>query len=603
MTTLVAARSMRLTHAGAAVGLSLLAAAYVLYAVRFVHEPLMADEIFFVQAAERLSRDGELETQRRESLAVFGAPEFPERIRQEGPSTQYALWHPPTYLHLMALVFTGAGAGAAQARLIGLASFVLTLVATYLLAQQAFESRPDRQRIGLLACLILAINPMALQGSLLIDIDNTVLAPATLLALLAIVKLTEIDRLAGLVAIGLVFALLFWVKLTTPLGLLACLLLLLGVRHGPVPAARRAAIVLTVAGLAFLSSWSLYAWSHGLPLLAPFGHVVGSAFHSPPRGGILTALASVGYTGARLALWVSPFLLLLWAIALGRVFRRAPAAVVAPGEHLLALFSIVVFATYLYIGGLTFSFPRYHYPLLPVVAILAAEVASAVLARTRPSGGLALAGMTLAVLVLLAAGDPLLSTYHEIREALVAGASLAPVATHIAGQAAVLVLVLLLFYVAGRRGAARPRSDALILALALSLFAYSAALDVIQARAGYLTRYGYGGRGTAETIALLKESTEPGDFVFAPAELVFGLGDRSAPYPPNEAWTAEEVLTRVLSRPDTKAFVYGIPTNTGLQAEFAARNPRVSQLLAARFRKRVVGSYTIWLRAPVSRDP
>lgn len=580
------------------IGVALLSLAYIGLALDFLNDPLIADEIFFVQAADNLSRDGVPITRGRENLAMFSTPDFSSRLHTKSPEVTYALWHPPLYIYAMAAIFRFAGAGAMQARLLGLASFIGTLVGIYLLSQEVFMDRIDRRRIGLLSCLVFGMNPMAIQGSLIVDIDNTLLTAAITVCLLAILKLMNSHRAANDVAAGLLFILLFWIKLTTPVGLLFSLLVFLALRDGISVSIRRIALILIIGGGGFLLSWSFYAWQGALPFRAPFQHLTGSFFSHQPEGHLPAIVFDVGFNGARLALWMSPFLLLTWWIALMER-ASAPKSITPPHAlDLLHIFSLVVLGTYLYVGRTIFSFPRFHYPLLPILSIIAAGSFSNQAAMARANRWRVIASGVLAIFLILVGGDPLLSTYHQIKERLVAVKPLTDVVWHLMVQMTTLALTPLLVHIFCRFATRRPFRQTVMLPLAISTFAYCIALDVSHVRASYLVRYGYGGTGTAEAISFLKQSTTPGDFIFAPAELVYGLQDSSAFYPSNNAWTSEEALTNVLSERRTRAFAYGIPTNSTAQLKFVTANHTLASLLETQFQKHVIGSYTIWVRRP-----
>src|SRR5574337_1099057 len=106
------------------IGVALLSLAYIGFALDFLNDPLIADEIFFVQAADNLSRNGAPITRKRENLAMFSTPDFSSQLNTKSPEVTYALWHPPFYIYALAAIFKFAGTGAMQARLLGLASFI-----------------------------------------------------------------------------------------------------------------------------------------------------------------------------------------------------------------------------------------------------------------------------------------------------------------------------------------------------------------------------------------------------------------------------------------------------------------------------------------------
>jgi 4-amino-4-deoxy-L-arabinose transferase-like glycosyltransferase len=586
MTTVLSGR------AGVAMCLTAMALACVLFASRFLGDPLMGDEIYFVLAADNVARESGLIVPRPfEAEAWIPAPGPAGSVPAER-APAHALWHPPAYVYMLAAVFKAAGTGAAAARMAGLLCFVVTLVAIHALCRCLYRARPDRDRIGVVACLLFAVSPMAIQGSLVVDIDNTLLAPALTLCLLALAHVLQAGTARAEAAAGALFALLLWIKLATPLALLAATIVVLLAMRGRagVPAACRIAVV-GVGG--FLATWLPYAWYRALPGSAPLRHLAGSFVNMQPPAALTAGLLDIGMAAARLALWASPLLLVLWAVAIARRTATLASGVTVDGLDLVRLLSVVLVVGYLYVGRTTFGFPRYHYPVLPALAVIVApEVVAAAAGARRRLGRLALAAAVACALLVLA-GDPLLSTYTALRERLVAGTPLRDVVSRAAMQAAALVAAPLLIAWALPAGmSARAR---VTVALAGAGLVYCVALNALQARADYLVRYAYGARGTREVMALLGR-LPPTTLVFAPGEILYGAGNRGSDYPSGSVWVSEPALARGLVGTPVRAFVYGLPTNTVAAVRALDRSPTVASLRGRGWEQRGIGSYTVWLR-------
>jgi len=587
-----------LTRRAVGLGLVLVAAASLGFASRFLHDPLMADEVYLVIAADHLAREGRPMTRTKADAARFAAI-----ARASGPSadardTGYALWHPPLYIHLVAVVFGLAGTGAAQARLVGLVCLLATILATYVLSQAVFRDRADRRAIGLLAVFLFAVNPLAIQGALVVDIDTTLLTPALLLALAAIARSLDTTGATRDLALGALVAALLWIKLTTPLVILPALAVVLAARRSIRVALARTGVIAVVGVAGFLVTWIAYTGTLGLPAAAPFEHLGASLFGVGPHGALPAVALDTGLALARLALWASPFLLLLWGLALAQRASELASTRAPRSEDLLHLTAVTILVAYLVVGRTTFSFPRYHYPVLPLLAVLgAAPVLAAWRAAGPRYGRWLLATLVGAALVWLA-GDPLVSTYAAVRERLVAGLALGDVIRRVALQAAVLVVTPLAIASLGGGGPRTSRAPAAVLPLAVATLSYSLALDAIQTRADYLVRYGYGGVGTREVLALLGREVRPESLVLAPAELVYGIGNRASPFPDNGVWTSGPALAGALSAAPVRAFAYGLPTNTIEQLLFLEHDPRVVAALRESFRRWTIGSYTVWVRRP-----
>jgi hypothetical protein len=576
-------------------GLALITTASLGFASRFLHDPLMADEIYLVIAADHIRHAGRPLTRTTTDASRFASGDPASGPPADERDTGYALWHPPLYLHLVALVFGLAGTGAAQARLFGLGCLFATILAMYLLSQAVFRDRADRRAIGLLAAFLFAVNPLAIQGALVVDIDNTLLTPALLLTLLAVVRSLEARRATRDLGLGALVAVLLWIKLTTPPALLLALAIFLAAREGIGAALRRTGVVAGVGVAGFLVTWMAYTDAHGLPAAVPFEHLLGSLVGAGPRGTLPTVAREAGLGLARVALWVSPFLLLLWGLSLGRRALEFGSTRALEAEDLLHLTAAIILVAYLVVGRTTFGFPRYDYPVLPLLAILGAAGSLAAWRTAAPRYGRGLVATLVGAALVWLAGDPLLSTYSMVRERLVAGLALGDVIGRVLLQAVVLLLTPFVIASIGG-GGGRRLARAAVLPLAVATVSYSLALDATQARADYLVRYGYGGVGTREVLAFLGREVAPDALMLAPAELIYGIGNRASPFPANAVWTSEPALMGALSSTRLRAFVYGLPTNTIEQLRFIETDPRVLGALHASFRRWIIGSYIVWMR-------
>src|SRR5512141_2084569 len=88
--------------------------------------------------------------------------------------------HPHGYVHLAQLAQALFGVSTTSVRLIGLISALLSMWLLPLLTAVVYPDREDRSPFTILAIALTAISPFVIQNTLLIDIDNTVLIPATL---------------------------------------------------------------------------------------------------------------------------------------------------------------------------------------------------------------------------------------------------------------------------------------------------------------------------------------------------------------------------------------------------------------------------------------
>jgi hypothetical protein len=421
--------------------------------------------------------------------------------------------HPPVYTALGGLSVRLFGEGTLALRLPGLLATLASLAIVPLVCWAAARELAVARRAALLAIALLATQPLILQGSLLLDIDNTVMTTAVL-AFIAVVGLSE-RWPAGqqAISVAVAFAVLLWTKLL-PLPLLLAVLLLVvfalaGRRLAPL------ALGLVLGALAFGLSFALF--------LALSGSSPAVYLSTVGRGGQALRLdlyLSRAVMGGGIQLfWVGmPFFALLLAATLValRRFLEGRQAPLAAWCSLSVLVGLVVFT----LGNeLPMGFPRYQVPLVWVGTILTAVWLAE--QGWRPLWRFAVPAVgVLLVWFWLVAPDPLEPQYaltfltdslaervrHGLRLAI--GTLVVPFALVVLGALVHL----------GRS------SRALVTAALVWSAASWGVISLTQLTAEYSTIYEYGRRGGWEAGARIREATSAGSRIVAPLELVYASG-------------------------------------------------------------------------------
>ncbi|NQS99801.1 MAG: glycosyltransferase family 39 protein, partial [Candidatus Omnitrophica bacterium] len=121
---------------------------------------------------------------------------FAKYVERSGHEEVY-LWHPPAYQNTLRFVGRVFGLKDQGLRWFGIACFLLTLGLIYRLS-------------GPLACFLYATLPVAIQGSLILDIDNTVLTVLLLLFIWYFAKFYQQLSSKRALILGGLFFLLLW---------------------------------------------------------------------------------------------------------------------------------------------------------------------------------------------------------------------------------------------------------------------------------------------------------------------------------------------------------------------------------------------------------
>lgn len=256
---------------------------YLLFALFSIREPIMADQINFFNAAKLLD---------------IGNVFFGKRT----PLVSLDFPHPLLYVHLLSFIDKFWGINTVNARLIGILCFIITLLFIYFISKKIFEYDNNGRLIALLACFLYSINPMVIQGSLLIDIDNTILTVALLFFIFYFVRFSERLNFKNLFLLGLLFALSLWTKLTTPLILILSIIMFHFLNGTYKKGLLQAFVILTIGVTLFLFTWRLYCYVYSQPFFAPFGSLWGSFFRLRARGTISHQFITLFRTSVRIIL-------------------------------------------------------------------------------------------------------------------------------------------------------------------------------------------------------------------------------------------------------------------------------------------------------------
>jgi hypothetical protein len=182
---------------------------FLVSTARLAPAPARFDEADFIEMSEATAR--------------YGAPRIPldDEPRIDVPALhlekkygqRYGMWHPPLYIHSVALIGRLFGFADATVRLVGVAWLLLTLLALWLCLR---ETGAEHGTWPLLVGLI-GLTPLLREGALFIDIDNTALTTPMFFFLALFLRnedRRDVWAIGGLAA-GL------WAKLTTPVVMLA----------------------------------------------------------------------------------------------------------------------------------------------------------------------------------------------------------------------------------------------------------------------------------------------------------------------------------------------------------------------------------------------
>ena len=481
---------------GLAVGATI---AYVALVAPQLDRPLMYDDANFALAARAVADTG----------LPYGNQGWMSDRGDLSHREQWALWHPPLYIYAIGLATRVAGWTPTVLRLLGVAGGLSTLALTWLLAHDLTRGPPARKRLAAgIAVLLVAVCPLVIQSTLILDIDFALLLPLTLLFVWIYLRL-EASRRAWLWLAPL-FGVLLWAKMTNPLTLIAVIGVWQGLRGCLVRGVLHVAVIgiggIILAGAAWLAIGTLL----GFPLDMPFGVNLVEAQQSADVA--RRAYVNVGAFIEGLQpsiIWLGPGL-----VAVGLLGVGVHLADLARHWHMRrvdVLIGMAILLLVLYVNKGAGWFPKYQVPLAPLLACMAAPVIASLFPRR-----MRLSAVTLAASALASGAITLVFIRDEW--ALERTWAISPSAG--LWLLSVLVAATLLGLV--WRAPATTMATALV-GLALG---WSLGVDAVQVHAAYQTDYWYGTSGTDEAANWVDAHLAPNHTYVASKEVAIRSNDQ-----------------------------------------------------------------------------
>ena len=125
-------------------------------------------------------------------------------------------WHPPFYLIILRLFKLFTNNAIWGGYIPGLLSVVLS---GWLIKKIILENFTNEIRTGNLLLILICYYslPVIIQGTFILDIDNTVLTPVLILLTYCGIRWHKKNNKTNLIVLGLILFLSLWIKMTTPL--------------------------------------------------------------------------------------------------------------------------------------------------------------------------------------------------------------------------------------------------------------------------------------------------------------------------------------------------------------------------------------------------
>lgn len=437
----------------------------------------------------------------------------PVYYRGEGTPEHIGLYHPPLYIYALASYIKLFGFSENTIRSFGLLCTLLTTFLTIGIASRLL-TRERLQFFVPLFCGLYLLNPYTIANTTLPDIDQTVLPVLmTLFAFLLFEETTSNKLLA------LVFGLLLWAKLTTPLVLVPFAFIYWSIQgKSPVRSLLKSLAVFGSGAMLFFVSYWIYCKAVDLPLQYTFQFLLHSFTKGGDSGGFdafFSKIAQNFSNSPALVGWMTlPFVFLFVAstVMLGQRQMRE-----WESRKILLLAGLSVFITVFYCGLISPFGGFFKYPF-PAFQFACLTVAFAITGGSKTEAASSTIG-SLPIVAFALAAAVIQMTFWKDQSNM--GLTSSPRNLALAALVLGILFGLALIYQAH---AQKIMYGALSIAVGVCL-GMGLGISRTQAIATYPTKYYYGQRGIDETVAYLKEQLVPGEVIWSMKDVGFYSGN------------------------------------------------------------------------------
>ena len=404
---------------------------------------------------------------------------------------RYLIPHPHLYVHWAQALIGLFGANVSAVRLSVLIPNLLTIALLVYLGRLLYGGGAGKNNwaaIAGLAAALYGLNPLTVQNTVLVDIDNSLLTTALLGLLCLWLALRAQPTWMRVMALSIAFAVCLWIKLPTPPILAAAMAAYCALRREW----REAMLVVAFAGIGsalFAALHSIYGALTGYTLADAFAAF---AWRAGNETSILAqAPGNFVQTTGVMVFWLGlPFVALAALAVWHRVQRLVRGSFDAQDMGLIYIAGVFAFYGAAIVPA--WGYPRYHTPALPILALVVSAWIVGQIRQTNRSFWavlLSIAGLAILYTVIVV-DDPMYDIYRATFETTDIAERL-----RIGGAAAARLALPTLVIAAGSVTLARPvgltRSAMLGAALAALAVGNAIATNWIQSTAEYSTRYRY----------------------------------------------------------------------------------------------------------------
>jgi len=398
------------------------------------------------------------------------------------------------------------GENALATRLPSIILNVLSIIFIYLIVIMLFKNSKEKHKIGLLASLLYAINPITIQSSLVLDMEVLV----SFIFLLSCYFYFKLDKKIYLL---IPMVMLFWTKFAGAIILVGSFIIFFLINKEWKQLQRF--IILTLSSLSlFLVSFFVWCKTLNLNFLMPFKHssILSSLFFII-QNPVLSVSKSL-WALKNFVYFATPFLILLFIFVIYEVIRHKE--LMDKKMYLFGIIGVISIVFFGITGSGSYNFPKYYIMALPSICIFI----SSFIAKNKinlkfvDKRFVLTIGITSILIILgflIFLKDPIMPEISGTSASITLKEAAIKIIPHFMFY--LLMPIILSSYLIFKL----PKGKKIALTLLYLTLLVSCYINIIQFSADYSTNYMYGDSnlGLSGTIAFLKDNNIPSESIAA----------------------------------------------------------------------------------------
>lgn len=513
------------------------------------------------------------------------------------PFSSSGIQHSPLYPIVLRLIFQYCRLSGTNLRVFSVICFFINGILIYFLGKKISQSR----QAGILSCILFIINPLAVQGSLLLNMDYTILTVFLTAFILYFSACYDSLKLRNCFILGFLFFLSLFSKETTPLVLLPAIALFYWLRRETLFGMTRLLLISLVGLAIFLVVWSVFSYYHKLSFL----HFLNYSLSIIKNSGF-SMKESLKYF-IRILLWFGPSLLLVALLFSRRttayLYRRDIGFI----DFCLIYITGIIFG-YLFVGGNVHQFLRYQYPVLPVIVVILAYFINTLNLIFNKKTIIAIVVLMPLILIytLFGIGDIIYVFNYSLKDVMVFSPSglnnaLRDFSLRILGYPLLIVFSFSVVRFLNKRwDILRTLSLSVLIVGICANFS----LFILQAKADYTTNYYYGRnikemRRVGDLFESIKQKY-PRNSIIGPGDLIKDVFRSAQMQRDNAALSVVyQDPGRFLKAIENKKVIcvaYSISWNSVYTYKNVLLNDNIQKALKNSYRYYKIGTYSLWLK-------